>query len=110
MKRSSVIEKLKTVNAARRHGSGDFIGAVYDTSSQDADLPVAVIIGINYGQRASSASVVDRSEDDIGYARYIKALTGHAHHTVIWNFYPYLTEDRRYCQFLWMRPIRRLGV
>lgn len=92
MKRSSVIEKLKTVNASPRHGSGDFIGAVYDTSSQDTDLPVAVIIGINYGQRASSASVVGLSQDDIRYARHVEALTGRAHHTVIWNFYPYLTE------------------
>ncbi len=93
MKRASVIKKLKTVNAAPRLGSGDFVGAVYDTSSQDADLPVAVIIGINYGQRASSGSLIGFSQDDIRYARHINALTGKAHHTVIWNFFPYLTES-----------------
>jgi hypothetical protein len=91
MNRATIFDRLKVVNSAPRHGAGSFVGAIYDTSSQDADLPVAVVIGINYGQLASSASVVGSTHDDIRYARYVKVLTGREHHAVIWNFYPYLT-------------------
>ncbi len=92
MQRSLVVAALQQINASPRKGSGDFVGAVYDTSSTQGNLPVAVVIGINYGQRASSASVVGRCEDNVGYASRVRALTGRDCHTVLWNFYPYLTE------------------
>jgi hypothetical protein len=93
MVRTSIISIIKAVAHAPRKGSGDFVGAVYDTTSPAGDFPPALVVGINYGQQASSASIVGQNQDAIGYAKHVAALGGNRpFHTVLWNFFPYLTQ------------------
>jgi hypothetical protein len=99
-RRDTVISILEEINRAPKKGQGDFVGAVYDTTSNDGVLPVALVVGINYGQRATSASIVGRCEDQIGYAKYVAVLgKKRDYHTVVWNFFPYLTKSE------WMEDV-----
>jgi hypothetical protein len=94
MQKSAVLAVIESINRAPKKGSGDFVGAVYDTTSPAGDRPVALVVGINYGQRATSSPIIGPSEEKIGYAKYVAALGSKTpSHTVLWNFFPYLTES-----------------
>ena len=92
MTKSEVLEILAAANKAPRKDNGKFVGAIYDTTSQAGDNPVALVVGINYGQCETSRSAIDKSEDVIGYAKHVAALDRHENgrdkpmHTVLWNF------------------------
>jgi len=94
MNQKKVISTVEVVNSSSlKKGSGDFVGAIYDTASLKGDLPLALVVGINYGQRQSSASAVNCSQDDVGYSEHVATVGTKSYHTVIWNFFPYLTES-----------------
>lgn len=93
MLKSDVMTIIEASNNASRKGDGAFVGAIYDSTSPSGDIPSALVVGINYGQQATSGSVVGRNEDAVGYAKHVAALAGErALHTVLWNFFPYLTD------------------
>lgn len=81
-------------------GPDGFFGAVYDETSASADLPVALVVGINYGQEGTSKSVCGRWKDKIRYAEHVaqmankKKLPVRDYSVVLWNFYPFLTEKQ----------------
>jgi hypothetical protein len=78
------------------------VGVIFDNSSASQNDPIALIIGINYGQNKSSGSSIqklqDDPQDDIKYARHISRiakvnkLENKNYSVVLWNFYPHLTE------------------
>lgn len=98
MKKSKIIAILIEINYAPKNGSGKFVGAVYDSTSQDGDLPVAIVVGINYGQCETAGNVAN-CEAEVNYAKHITILGKKNYHTVIWNFYPYLTK------YAWMDDV-----
>ncbi len=103
VKKTDVIGLLKSFNdgVALKQGRKNFVGAIYDTASQDVDCSVALIIGINYGQQETSRSSVDKSEDLVFYEKHARVLGGgKPFQTVLWNFYPYLTKSE------WLEDIR----
>jgi|GEM_PF-6214671 len=96
MQKHTVLSVIGDVNGARKKGTGQFVGAVYDKSSPVGDFPAALVVGINYGQIGTSSSVVGHVEDDIRYFRHVAALLKKEGlpsdcHVVVWNFFPYLT-------------------
>ncbi|GEP45864.1 hypothetical protein BGE01nite_51550 [Brevifollis gellanilyticus] len=93
MQKPEILDAIQRINTAPRKGSGDFVGAMYDDSSRQGDRPVALVVGINYGQNGTSAGSVGRVSEPLGYAQHVKTITGQDCHTVLWNFYPYLTQE-----------------
>lgn len=94
-----LIEKIRALNVriAPKHNV-DAFGVVFDCSSISGDQPVALVIGINYGQRGTSGGREGIDCESIGYARHIaqlaqfKKLAESNYSVVLWNFFPYLTD------------------
>jgi hypothetical protein len=84
-------------NETSLKGSGHFVGVVYDSFSPDGDFPIALVVGINYGQTATSKSIVGKNEDRVDYVKHVQKIAQSQnrpgeYHVVIWNFFPFLTE------------------
>jgi hypothetical protein len=95
-----LIPRLKALNAeiAPQTGRTDAFGAMFDTSSKSPDHPVALVVGINYGQIGTSTGRIGATEDNIGYHAKISELAASQRLAVVdfavvlWNFFPYLTD------------------
>lgn len=90
-----VIDAIRRFNAnVELRGSRDhFVGAMYDTTSPPVEGDVAIVVGINYGQQKTSSSAVESEAESIGYAKMVTRIAGgREFHTVLWNFFPYLTR------------------
>jgi hypothetical protein len=73
-------------------------GVVFDSTSRHSDRPIALVVGINYGQLMTSGDLKSPTHDRIHYAKRISEIASHLqlplrdHAVVLWNFYPFLTE------------------
>lgn len=91
---SDILPVLQKVNAqATLKGSGKFVGAVYDTTSPQGSHPIVLVIGVNFGQVGTSGNLVGAVVSKENYAPKVKVLLNNTeHHTVLWNFFPFLTQ------------------
>lgn len=93
MQKNDIINILRLINTAERKPGEYHVGAIYDSTSPCGNNPAALIVGINYGQIMTSKDDVGKSESEIDYAKYARTLHGMPCHTILWNFYPYLTSS-----------------
>ena len=105
MLKCDLIQKIKDINAkiAPSAHKNEAVGLVFDKSSTEIN-PIALIVGINYGQYSQNGSsrkfidsLKDDPQDNVNFAKLISCLAKKEnlpaidYGVTLWNFYPYLT-------------------